>query len=152
MKDIFQVLEQEHLKHRELLDCVARTQGDSPRRRKYFPMLVGELRSHANAEQRTLYAAMVKGDEAQRTASKSVHEHDEMDELMAKLRDTDFSHPQWIATFKKLAEKTRHHMEEEEKETFEAGRKLIDEATGLELARRFEEEKAREIEAQTLAS
>ncbi|QDV09090.1 hypothetical protein Poly30_46470 [Planctomycetes bacterium Poly30] len=152
MKDIFGTLEEEHDKHRELLDRVARTQGDSPSRRKYFPMLVEELRSHANAEERTLYATMMKDADAQPKASHSVHEHEVMDDLMAELQETDYSNPHWIATFRKLAEKTRHHMDEEEEETFEAGRKLIDDSTAKELARRFEEEKARELEGQPLSS
>ena len=73
-------------------------------------------------------------------------EHDKHRELL----DTDLSNPHWIATFRKLVEEASHHMDEEEAETFAAGRKVIDEATAQKLARRFEEEKSKELKEQAI--
>lgn len=145
---IFETLKNEHDKHRTLIDLVEKTEGDSEGRRELFSKLATELRAHADAEERTLYAEMLSDAESQPKASHSVHEHEEIDELIKELLETDLSSSGWIATFKKLAEQTRHHMDEEENETFAAGRKVMSDSKAEELARKFEEEKAKEVEAQ----
>lgn len=150
MNDLFELLRDEHDKHRTLIDIVSKTSGDSRGRREVFARLARELRAHANAEERTLYARMLRDPDVQPEASHSVHEHHQIDDWITELLEKDLSSPGWISTFEKLAERARHHMAEEERETFVAGRRLIDPAESKRLAARFAEEKRAEMEKHTV--
>ena len=54
MTDIFTRLKQDHDRHREMLDRVAATSGDSKERREAFEKLRIDVSAHANAEEQSL--------------------------------------------------------------------------------------------------
>ena len=59
-KEIFDRLKQDHDKHRELLDKLMQTSGDSAEREQLFEELTKELKSHAAAEEQALYSTMLR--------------------------------------------------------------------------------------------
>ena len=52
--EIFATLERDHKRHRELLDKLLKTSGDSDERETLFTELTRELKSHAAAEEQAL--------------------------------------------------------------------------------------------------
>ena len=58
--EIFARLKKDHDKHRELLDKLLETSGDSEQRKTLFEELTKELKSHAAAEEQALYSTMLR--------------------------------------------------------------------------------------------
>ena len=63
--------------------------------RRGYPLTV--LVSHANAEEQSLYAAMLGDPDLQDEGSHSTADHHEIEEYIEELEDTDMSSPGWIA-------------------------------------------------------
>ena len=73
-----------------------------------------------------------------------MHEHQQLDDLMEKLNDTDMSSPGWLQTFKTLKHEYEHHMEEEEDEVFTRAKEVIPDAEIEGYGQRFLDRKAEE--------
>ncbi|MGI3168822.1 hemerythrin domain-containing protein [Pseudooceanicola sp. C21-150M6] len=125
MTSIYDAIEKDHARHRELLDTIAGTEGDSPERRKAWDEFYRDIKSHSAAEEETFYSKMMKETWGQDAARHSVHEHAEMDEILEELREMDMSSPGWLTRFKTLKHDYEHHMEEEEQEVFTRAKKVI---------------------------
>jgi len=139
-------IEEDHNRQRELLDKIAETSGDSDERRKLFEELNAELKSHAAAEEQSLYAEMIAEPDANDETRHSVAEHHEIDEMLNDLAATDMSSPGWLLKFKEFDHRYRHHINEEEEDHFPDFEELIDEKTDAKLTETFEERK--EVEKQ----
>ena len=149
MTDIFTRLKQDHDQHREMLDRVAATSGDSQERREAFEKLRIDVSTHANAEEQSLYAEMLGRPELQDKGRHSVAEHKEADEYFEDLVDMDFDSSGWLTRFKTLKERLEHHMDEEENEIFAAARKDLSDDRAMELAEIFNDRKP--VEKQDVA-
>ncbi len=141
MTDIFTRLKQDHDRHREMLERVADTSGDTKERRESFEQLRVDVSAHANAEEQSLYAEMLARPDLQDTGRHSVAEHKEADEYFEDLVDMDFGSTGWLTRFKTLKERLEHHMEEEENEIFAAAKKDLSDERAQELANIFDERK-----------
>ena len=75
MTDIFTRLKQDHDRHREMLERVADTSGDTKERRESFEQLRVDVSAHANAEEQSLYAEMLPRPDLQDKGRHSVAEH-----------------------------------------------------------------------------
>lgn len=139
--DIYERLEQDHDKQRQLAADLAETSGDSDERRRMFAELKTEVEAHAAAEEQTFYAALIAEPDGQEKARHSVSEHKEAADLIEELEELDMSSGGWLAKFKKLQEELEHHVDEEEDEVFVLARKLIDEQRARALAEEFNERK-----------
>jgi hypothetical protein len=144
MIDIFTRLKQDHDRHREMLERVGDTSGDSKERRESFEQLRVDVSAHANAEEQSLYAEMLARPDLQDKGRHSVAEHEEVDEYFDELVDTDFGSSGWLTRFKTLRERLEHHMDEEENEIFVAARKDLSEERAEELAKIFNDRKPEE--------
>ena len=144
MTDIFTRLKQDHDRHREMLERVADTSGDTKERRESFEQLRIDVSAHANAEEQSLYAEML-----QDKGRHSVAEHKEAEDYFEELVDMEFSSTGWLTRFKTLKERLEHHMDEEENEIFAAAKKDLSKAREEELARIFNERKP--VEKQEVA-
>ena len=120
MTKIFDLLKEDHDKHRDLLEKISKTQGDSEDRRALYNEFREEVTAHANAEEQSLYAEMLARPELQEDGRHSVAEHKELDDLMSELDDTDMSSSGWLQKFKQLRHDYEHHIDEEEKDMFPA--------------------------------
>ena len=115
---IFEKLKQDHNQHRDLLDRIADTTGDSEERRTLFEQLAKELKGHAAAEEQALYSTMLRKPPTTDDTRHSVAEHQELDVALNHLAATDMSSSAWLKKFKQFADRYLHHIEEEEEDHF----------------------------------
>ena len=142
---IFADLKSDHDKHREMLEKLGETQGDSTERRKLFEALRMELQAHAAAEEESLYATMLANPGLRGEARHSVSEHKEIDDFLAELIDTDMSSGAWLTKFKDMRHRYLHHIEEEEEEMFPAAARALSDKAESRLAKVFEKRKPKEL-------
>ena len=125
--EIFERLKQDHDKHRELLDKLLETSGDSNDRETLFEELTKELKSHAAAEEQALYSTMLRKPPTTDETRHSVAEHHEIEEALNDLAATDMSEGGWLTKFKSFDHRYRHHIDEEEDDHFPDFEKHLDE-------------------------
>lgn len=143
-QDIFATIENDHDQHRQLLDALEQTSGDSQERRELFEAFTKDVKSHAAAEEQALYAAMMKEPSTTDETRHSVAEHQELNEALNDLAATDMSSPGWLTKFKALAEEYRHHIEEEEEDHFPNFKQELNKKQRAELGEKFDERKRAE--------
>lgn len=131
--NIFEELRSDHDIQRELVDQLVATTGDSDDRGALFDRLKAALEAHAAAEERHFYTVLMQSDLTQEKARHSVHEHEQLDDLVEKLEEYDRTAPAWLQTAEELAHKLTHHLDEEEQEVFQLAGKALsdDEKTAL---------------------
>ncbi len=144
MTDIFTRLKQDHDRHREMLERVGDTSGDSKERREAFEQLRVDVSAHANAEEQSLYAEMLSRPDLQDEGRHSVAEHKEVEDYFEELVDMEFSSTGWLTHFKTLRKRLEHHMDEEENEIFAAAKKDLSDERAEELAQIFDQRKPAE--------
>ena len=137
MSDIYEALRSDHDTQRRLSGLVIETHGDSDGREELFARLRRELEAHAAAEERYFYVPLMEHDATQEKARHSVAEHKELDDYVEELSATDMSSPAWLPLAKKLDDRLRHHLAEEEDEVFPAARHVLADAQATELAESY---------------
>jgi hemerythrin superfamily protein len=141
---IFARLKADHDRHRELLDRIDATQGDSEERRKLFEAFRVEVTAHAASEEMSLYATMLADPDLRDEAQHSVAEHKEIEDFLTELYEMDFSSSGWLTRFRTMKDRYLHHIDEEEDEMFPAAAKDLSDARKKELIKIFEKEKPKE--------
>jgi F0F1-type ATP synthase alpha subunit len=116
--DIFGRLIMDHELHRDLLDALGETQGESAERAELFERLNKEVKSHAAAEEQALYSTMMRKPETTEETRHAVAEHQEIQELLNDLAATSMSSGAWMTKFRALRDRYLHHIDEEESENF----------------------------------
>lgn len=144
MPSIYDAIQEDHNTHRAMLDEIVETSGDSEERRGAWNRFYHDVKSHAAAEEETFYSKLMSETWGQDAARHSVHEHEQMDEMMEELNDMDMSSPDWLTKFKELKHEYEHHMDEEENEVFTRAKKVIGEEQNDAFGRDFEERKLKE--------
>ena len=144
--EIFARLKKDHDKHRELLDKLLETSGDSDERKALFEELTKELKSHAAAEEQALYSTMLRKPPTTGETRHSVAEHHEIEEALNDLAATEMSEGGWLTKFKSFDHRYRHHIDEEEDDHFPDFERHLDEEDMQHMKsvfdRRKQEEKA----------
>lgn len=138
--NIFEALRISHETQRGLADSLIQTSGDSKERGLLFRELRAELAAHAAAEERFFYVPLIAHDMTQEPSRHGIAEHHEMDELVEKLEEIDFSSPAWLAAAKELHHKIFHHLNDEEQGIFQLAGKVLGEGEKLSLAKGYEGE------------
>lgn len=138
---VLERIKADHDRHRELLDKIADTQGDSEDRRTLFTELTKELKGHAAAEEQSVYAEMLSDPEVNDETRHSVAEHHEIEEMLNDLAATEMSSSGWLQKFKQLDDRYRHHIDEEEEEHFPDFAKQIDAEMDKKMLATFEKRK-----------
>lgn len=144
MPSIYDAIMRDHEKHRDLLDTIANTEGDSPDRRKAWKEFYYEIKSHSAAEEEEFYSELMSHTWGQDAARHSVAEHHEMDEILDELNEMDMSSSGWLTRFKTLKHDYEHHMEEEEDEVFSRAKKVVGEEQNEAYGDRFLKRKEKE--------
>ncbi|KPL67363.1 hemerythrin HHE cation-binding protein [Erythrobacter sp. SG61-1L] len=116
--DIFDRLKQDHDLHRDLLDRIEQTHGESAERAELFERLTLELKGHASAEEQALYSTMMRKPETTDETRHSVAEHHEIEEALNDIAATDMASGAWLVKFRQLKHDYLHHIDEEEEEHF----------------------------------
>lgn len=141
---IFDRLKADHDRHRELLDRIDATQGDSDERRYLFEAFRVEVTAHAASEEMSLYATMLGKPDLRDEAQHSVAEHKEIDDLLTELFEMDFSSTGWLTRFRTMKHRYLHHIEEEEEEMFPEAEEGLSAAKKKEIAAIFDKQKPKE--------
>ncbi len=144
MPSIYDAIKADHDEHRALLTRIAETSGDSAERREAWNTFYYEVKSHAAAEEETFYSKLISKTWGQDAARHSVHEHQQLDDLMEELNGMDMSSPGWLQKFKTLQHEYEHHIEEEEDEVFTRAKEVIADSEIEGYGARFEARKAEE--------
>lgn len=141
---IFARLKADHDRHRNLLDQIDETKGDSPEREKLFEAFRVEVTAHAASEEMSLYATMLGKPDLREDAQHSVSEHKEIDDLLTELYEMDFASTGWLTRFRTMKHRYLHHIEEEEDEMFPEAEEGLSETKKKELLAIFEKQKPKE--------
>ena len=144
MTDIYEAIKADHDEHRDLMKTIANTSGDSEERREAWKAFYEDVKSHAAAEEETFYSKLISKTWGQDSARHSVHEHQQLDDLMEELNEMDMSSPGWLQKFGTLQHDYDHHMEEEENEVFTRAKEVIPASEIKGYGERFEERKKEE--------
>ena len=91
MPSIYDAIKEDHDSHRAVLDKIEQTSGDSADRRAAWDAFYEDVKSHAAAEEETFYSKLISETWGQDAARHSVHEHQQLDDLMEELNETDMS-------------------------------------------------------------
>lgn len=146
MTNIYDAIKSDHDQHRALLDIIGDSTGDSADRREAWRTFYYEVKSHAAAEEETFYSRLISKTWGQDAARHSVHEHQELDDLMEELNGMDMSSDGWMTRFRTLRHDYEHHIDEEEEEVFARAREVIPDSEiagyGERFLKRKEEERA----------
>ena len=146
MTDIFTVLKSDHDLHREMLEKIGQTSGDSEERRELFEAFRVEVTAHAASEEESLYAEMLADPELREDGRHSVAEHKELDDMLGELQETDMASGAWLTKFKEMRHRYEHHIEEEEEEMFPAAEAHFDKAKAEKLGAKYDRRKPAELE------
>ncbi len=141
---IFERLKTDHDKHRELLDKLLETHGETDERERLFTELTKELKGHAAAEEQALYSTMLRKPPTTGETRHSVAEHHEIDEMLNDLAATDMSSGAWLTKFKSFEHRYRHHIDEEEEDHFPDFEQHLTEADEEHMEKVFERRKQEE--------
>lgn len=142
--DVFGRLVEDHDRHRALLAMIEETHGRSDDRVRLFEELTYELKGHAAAEEQALWSTVMRDPKTTDDARHAVHEHKQIDEMLADLAARDMASPGWLRRFAGLKEKYLHHIREEEQEQFVAAAKRLSDADLRHMRRVFEGRKKAE--------
>lgn len=142
--DIFGRLIMDHELHRDLLDALGDTHGESDQRAELFERFTKEAKSHAAAEEQALYSTMMRKPETTEETRHSVAEHKRIEEMLNDLAATPMSSGAWMTKFKALRECYLHHIDEEEAENFPDYEKYLTDEDERHMRRVFERRKAAE--------
>ncbi|MFW5820950.1 MAG: hemerythrin domain-containing protein [Bacteroidota bacterium] len=147
--NIFDALKDDHRTQRSLANTILRTEGKSKDRQSVYEKLRTELKAHARSEERFFYAILLHDDLTQQKSRHSLAEHNEIDEMISKLDETDMTSSAWMIYYKQLRELIFHHLEEEERQIFQLAGKVLSEKQKEELAgsyKKLVEEGRRELD------
>ncbi|KAF0676629.1 hemerythrin domain-containing protein [Profundibacterium mesophilum] len=144
MPSIYDAIKKDHDDHRALLETISGSESGSEARRTAWEKFYYDVKSHAAAEEETFYSKLISKTWGQDSARHSVHEHQQLDDLMEELNEMDMGAPQWIEKFKTLRHDYEHHIDEEEDEVFTRAREVIEEKEIEGYGTRFLERKKEE--------
>ena len=149
--DIYERLEKDHEKQRDLCEAIKHTRGDSAKRNKLWKELRIELEAHASAEEQAFYSELMKEPQGTDETRHAVEEHQQMTEMIEVLDNLDMDADVWMDKFEKLAHKVIHHVDEEEAEFFPKAKEIFSKAEENAMAEEFDERKPAEVEKQKAA-
>ena len=147
---LYDALRASHEVQRSLLRSLVRVR-DPDRRQQVFSELRIELAAHEAAEERALYVPMLMDDAGLDASRHALHEHHQIDELVADLQGLAIDGEAWCRKAAELSEEVHHHLREEEKKFFQVSGRILTAAKKTQLARQYRRDHARmrrELEAQ----
>ncbi len=144
--DALQMLVHDHRRVDQLYERLrsAGAAGRADDQKQIAEEIIAELSVHATVEEQVLYPAsrdaLAEGDSL---VDESLHEHQEMKEILADLDGAAPDDPGFSENFEKLMGELRHHVEEEENELFPQLRSALGEHRLMEMGQQLAEAKRR---------
>ena len=140
---IYDALRESHEIQRSLLRKLLRSKPGTQARISLFKDVRVELEAHEAAEERYLYAPMLMDDAGLDSARHALHEHHQVDELVADVQALKPDGDAWIEKARELSHEVHHHLREEEKKFFQMSGKILSEAQKKRLAGQYRRDYAR---------
>jgi proteasome lid subunit RPN8/RPN11 len=134
---IYDALRESHERQRSLLRQLLRSKAGTRERIDLLTQTRIELEAHEAAEERYLYAPMLMEDKGLDSARHALHEHHQIDELVADLQKLAPAGDAWIETARELSKEVHHHLREEEKKFFQVSGKILSDAQKTRLAAQY---------------
>lgn len=145
--DLFTILKAEHIEVKKALKKAEETTARATKTRtELFATIYKALSSHAKAEQRSLYDALIEERGFHDLMLEAEEEHHVAERLLEEIKNTPVDDDRWKAKITVLRESLEHHIEEEEKELFPKAKKQLSKEEIATLGQQFLEEKQRIIE------
>ncbi len=138
--NIFEALRVSHETQRALSARLLASDPQGPERHAIFLELKRELKAHETAEERCFYVPLFDHDATVNSSRHAIAEHHEMDEMVEDLEQQELNAPGWMAGARKLCDKVKHHLEEEETKFFQEAGKVLTDAQKLSLTKDYEAE------------
>ncbi|MBB1059842.1 hemerythrin domain-containing protein [Marilutibacter spongiae] len=140
---IYDALRESHEIQRSLLRRLLRSKAGSQARIDLFRELRIELEAHEAAEERYLYVPMLMEDMGLDSSRHALHEHHQIDELVADVQALDTDGDAWLEKARELSHEVHHHLREEEKKFFQVSGKILSDAQKTRLAGKYRKDYAR---------
>ncbi|MGY0558354.1 MULTISPECIES: hemerythrin domain-containing protein [unclassified Lysobacter] len=140
---LYDALRESHEIQRSLLRKLLRSKPGTQARISLFKDVRVELEAHEAAEERYLYAPMLMDDAGLDSARHALHEHHQIDELVADVQALKPDGDAWIEKARELSHEVHHHLREEEKKFFQMSGKILSEAQKTRLAGQYRRDYAR---------
>lgn len=138
--DITELIEQDHREVERMFQQLLG--GEVTDRAAVAEQLCTELKVHTQCEEVVAYPAMRKAvPSGDQKIDEGIKEHDEADELIAKLERLDVDDPAFESTLLDLQGAVQHHVREEESEILPPFRTYTSGERRAELGRQFEQQK-----------
>ncbi|AHD08371.1 hemerythrin domain-containing protein [Phaeobacter gallaeciensis] len=142
MPTIYDAIKDDHDTHRKLLTSIQDSKVEA--RGALWKRFYEDVKSHAAAEEETFYSKLISKTWGQDAARHSVHEHQQLDDLMEELNVMKMSSDLWMTKFEQLKHEYEHHMDEEENEVFTRAKEVISDEDLEGYGSRFEQRKDEE--------
>lgn len=141
-EDIIELILKDHLPIKELLEILKDSKTEFSEKHRTFAEFAPLLLSHAEPEQKSLYARMKDDEELREEAFEGDVEHTLASQLIEELQLSMEDQDQWMAKVKVLAEVVEHHIEEEESIMLKQVKKEFDAETRNEIGKEYLELRA----------
>ena len=145
-KNIFDRLKADHDKHRQMIEAIEQTKGDTPERRELYEAFKVEATAHASSEEVTLYATLMGEIEMREYAQHAAKDHHEITEAFQATDEVDFGSTGWLASFRAVKDTYLDHIKEEEETIFPDALKDLGEEKAVDLKDAFNAIKPEEVE------
>jgi hypothetical protein len=142
---VYTVLEGEHNEVNALFKALEATPGVTAPKTVIFKKLCLELRSHAIAEQQTVYDRIKEHDRQSKTMVHAEEEHLNINTLLEELEGLEISNPAWSLKLSQLQQAVDHHVKEEESKIFERMRLIFTDEQARDMADDFQKYKHAEL-------
>ena len=142
-ESILNTLREEH-RHTEEIMVQIENAKDIVHKKELYLLLKEELIPHMEAEELTIYAHLIEDvhdEEAEEVALHAEDEHQEMKGLLGKLDSIGIESDEWDATFRRLQQCVRQHVEEEESDLFAEAKEDFSKEELMEFGDEFAEVK-----------
>ena len=146
MPTIYDAIKKDHDQHRAWLATLADDASDKSARKQAWDSFYRDVKAHAAAEEETFYSKLISKTWGQDAARHSVHEHQQLDDLLEELNGMEIGAEGWSDRFDKLKHDYEHHIDEEEDEVFARAKEEIDASEIDGYGDRFLKRKAQEGE------
>ena len=140
---LYDALRESHERQRSLCRRLVRSKPGTRARIELFTELRHELAAHEAAEERFLYVPMLMDDRGLDASRHALHEHHEIDEIVADLQSLDPRGEPWLAKARELSHEVHHHLREEETKFFQVSGKILSDAAKRRLANGYKRDFAR---------
>ncbi|WP_159944189.1 MULTISPECIES: hemerythrin domain-containing protein [unclassified Nocardiopsis] len=131
--------------HREMEKLFDRLESETDQRPRLLEQIEAMLTAHSRAEEDEVYPVVAKAAGEVPQVRHSAEEHEEAEELLARLKQCDPKSKEFEERCKEFVDAVKHHVEEEESEILPALKRAVGDKRVRELGKAFSERREQEL-------